>query len=60
MEGEIMADTAYGHDDAMFSRKVPTDESFKAIADVISAVEVVTALPADASSHPKTLYVIKE
>lgn len=55
-----MADTAYGHDDAMFSRKVPTDDAFKAIADVISAAEVVTALPADAANHPKTLYIIKE
>lgn len=60
MEGEIMADTAYGHDDAMFSRKVPTDEAFKAISDVISAAEVVDAPPADASSHPKTLYIVKE
>lgn len=55
-----MADTAYGHDDAMFSRKVPTDEAFKAISDVISAAEVVDAPPADASSHPKTLYIVKE
>lgn len=55
-----MADTAYGKDDAMFSTKVPTAEAFNAIADSVNDIEVVTALPSDAASHPKTLYIIKE
>lgn len=56
----MAADTAYGKDEAMFAKKVPTASAFDQIADAVEAIQVVTALPSDAASHPKTLYIIKE
>ncbi len=55
-----MADTAYGKDEAMFSTKVPTASALEALTDAVNDIEVVTELPADAASHPRTLYIIKE
>ena len=50
----------YGKSDNTWGVPVVTKADYEKIAQTVDTVQIVTALPSDASQHPKTLYIILE